>query len=147
MLRICHAPTEIAGQVGLICKKLKELGVHANGYNFFPSYFNYKGTYVTDAFELQKVVNVASDYFDIFHFHNSSTFISDCRDLEWIQQSGKKSIMHHRGVDVRMSHLARKGADYDNPYVNTESSYPDETIIENLTFFFEIYRCSDRTGF
>lgn len=135
MLQVCHAPMEIAGQVELICDHLKKEGVHATGYNFFHSFLDYKGTYRTDAFELQKLVNVALDHFDLFHFHNSHTFLEDFRDLQWIKDKGKKSIMHHRGNDVRSRVLAVKGDSYENPYAYTESSFPEDAIQSNLETF------------
>ncbi|MEK4565630.1 glycosyltransferase [Alkalihalobacillus sp. FSL R5-0424] len=137
-MKICHAPMEIAGQVGLINTKLREEGLISAAFNYFQTSFDYPGTYPTDSYDMQKVALAAIPFFDIFHFHNSGTFIGDFRDLHWIKKHGGKIIMHHRGTDVRTRQLARQGEDYSNVYVNAESSLPDETIHHNLTIFAEL---------
>ncbi|TSB46081.1 glycosyltransferase [Alkalicoccobacillus porphyridii] len=134
-MKICHAPMEIAGQVGLINKKLREEGMISAAFNYFQTSFNYPGTYPTDSYDMQKVSLAAIPFFDIFHFHNSGTFIGDFRDLEWIKKSGAKVIMHHRGTDVRKRTSAKIGNDYENPFVNAESSLPDDMIHKNLETF------------
>ena len=134
-LKICHAPMEIAGQVGLINTKLREEGFISAAFNYFQTSFDYPGTYPTDSYDMQKVALAAISYFDIFHFHNSGTFIGDFRDLKWIKEQGGKVIMHHRGTDVRTRVLAKKGDDYENQYVNAESSLPDDMIQDNLITF------------
>lgn len=132
-MKIIHAPLDLAGQVGLICEFLNKNGVHATGYNYMSSYFNYKSKVIqTDLFELQKIFEPALHFYDIFHFHNSNSFMSSHRDLAMIAQHGKKMIMHHRGNDVRSIQFATKGLGYENPYVNTDGSFPHETIIHNL---------------
>ncbi|MDQ0207863.1 glycosyltransferase [Alkalicoccobacillus murimartini] len=134
-MKICHAPMEIAGQVGLINRMLREDGLTSAAFNYFQTSFDYPGTYPTDSYDMQKVALAAIPHFDIFHFHNSGTFIGDFRDLEWIKKTGGKVIMHHRGTDVRTRVLAKNGADYENHYVNAESSLPDDMIHENLVTF------------
>ncbi len=52
-----------------------------------------------------------------------------------IRDAGKGIIMHHRGNDVRSHSRARSWNGYHNPYVNTESSFPEEEIDRNLKFF------------
>jgi glycosyltransferase involved in cell wall biosynthesis len=136
--KIIHAPIEVAGQVGLISEQLRKLGYQSNAYNFFINYLNYKNNYNTDAFELVAIFQLSLDYYDIFHFHNSLTFMEQFKDLEMIKKAGKKIIMHHRGNDVRSFSAARKGENYENPYVNTKSSLSDDVIHSNLSYFSEI---------
>ncbi len=136
MYRVLHAPIEIAGQVGIMCRFLRQKGIPTVGYNHFQTYLNYhNGLIETDAFELQKIFEYALNYFEIFHFNYSYTFFEDHWDLPIIYDQGKKIIMHHRGGDVRFSNRARAFKNYLNPYVNTDSSFPDEMIDLNLRKF------------
>ncbi|MBE3554349.1 MAG: glycosyltransferase [Thermicanus sp.] len=136
MMRVLHAPLEVAGQVGLMVEGLREAGFSAVGFNTFQNYLNYRSDMIeTDLYQLQKAFPASLSHFDLFHFHNSSTFFTDHRDLPILAEQGKKIIMHHRGNDVRFSTLARRGEGYENPYVNTHSSLPDEVILRNLNFF------------
>lgn len=133
--RVIHAPLEIAGQVGLICESLRRRGFEATGYNYYDTYLNYEKVIQTDAFELAKILEPAIEFYDLFHFHNGYTFIDDLRDIDMIDAAGKPMIMHHRGNDVRSFERARKGKGYENPYVNTDSSLPDEEIERRLQLF------------
>lgn len=133
--KIIHVPLEIAGQVGLICEFLRMNGYHAVAYNYFQTYLNYRKVIHTDAFELIKILDPAIRYYDLFHFHNSYSFMEGHKDIDMIASRGKKMIMHHRGNDVRFRKRAYQWKGYNNPYVNTESSFPDEQIDRNLRFF------------
>lgn len=133
--KIMHVPLEIAGQVGLICEALKKRGIHAVGFDYFPNYLNYNRVIPTDSYELIKLLEYSILNYDLFHFHNSYTFIEDKRDIRMIRENGKAAIMHHRGNDVRSHTRARAWNGYQNPYVNTESSFPEEEIERNLKFF------------
>lgn len=134
-LNIVHAPLEIAGQVGLICDFLRRFGVRAVGYNYYPTYLNYQKVINTDSYELAKMVQFAIEHYDLFHFHNGYTFLDGFLDIEMIRERGKQIIMHHRGNDVRSRQRARKWHGYENPYVNADSSVPDEEIDRNLRYF------------
>lgn len=133
--KVVHAPLEIAGQVGLICELLRGAGLHAVGYNYFTNYLNYRGMIETDSYGLVKLLDHLIEFYDLFHFHNGYTFLEDARDIEMIRDAGKPIIMHHRGNDVRSRKRARKWKNYENPYVNAESSLPDEVIDRNLKYF------------
>lgn len=134
-LKVVHAPLEIAGQVGTICQFLRKLGIDAVGYNYFPNYLNYQNVIETDSYELVKLTESLIKHFDLFHFHNGNTFLDDFRDIEMIRRAGKQVIMHHRGTDVRSRERSRKMENYENPYVNAESSLPDDEIDRNLRYF------------
>jgi glycosyltransferase involved in cell wall biosynthesis len=140
--KIIHVPLEIAGQVGLICEFLRKHGYESVGFNYFPNYLNYKQIINTDAYELAKLLDPAIKYFDLFHFHNSYTFIDDYRDIEMIASVGKKMIMHHRGNDVRARSWALQGEDYTNPYVDADESFPDDLIEKNLNYFSDRMACA-----
>jgi glycosyltransferase involved in cell wall biosynthesis len=134
--KVLHAPLDIAGQSGLICEYLRRIGFPSVSYNYFPSYLRYQNRAVeTDSYQLHKMFEAAANHFDLFHFHNGSTFFNDFRDLPYLREKGKKIVMHHRGNDVRFSQKARKGAGYTNPYVYTGNSLPDEAIERNLSIF------------
>ncbi|MGG4035714.1 hypothetical protein ABEV74_18645 [Paenibacillus cisolokensis] len=134
-MKVIHAPLEIAGQVGLICEFLRKLGIHSVGYNYYQTYLDYRKIINTDSFELAKILDAAIQEYDLFHFHNSYTFLEDRRDIEMITDAGKNIIIHHRGNDVRSRALAFKGKGYVNPYVNAECSLPDDEIDRNLRYF------------
>ncbi|MGX1193728.1 glycosyltransferase family protein [Metabacillus sp. SLBN-84] len=137
-IKIMHAPVEIAGQVGLISSQLRKYGYQSGAYNFFISYLNYKQTFNTDAFELMQIFENSFDHFDIYHLHNGYSFMDSYKDLKLLKNAGKKIIMHHRGNDVRAPERARKGDNYVNPYVNTESSHDAEKIHSSLQLFAEV---------
>lgn len=134
-LNIVHAPLEIAGQVGLICDFLRQFGMQAVGYNYYPTYLNYQRVINTDSYELAKMVEFAIEHYDLFHFHNGYTFLENFLDIEMIRKRGKHIIMHHRGNDVRSRQRSRKWKNYENPYVNAESSVPDDEMDRNLRYF------------
>lgn len=130
-MRILHAPTEIAGQMGILCEGLKEKEIDANGYNWFLSYLNYNNHIInTDAFELTKVIEQLIDYSDIIHFHNGNTFLTNNIDLPLIAKKNKKIVMHHWGNDVR---TIKKVAQH-NPYSLPPSYMTDEAIHQKLSY-------------
>jgi hypothetical protein len=128
-MRIVHLPTEISGQMGILCTGLREAGLEVNGYNWFHSYLNYEGgTVSTDAFELIKLLDPLIRHCDVFHFHNGNTLTPDHEDLSWIARAGKKMIMHHWGNDVR----TRWRTAELNPYELPDSYMTDEEIHRQL---------------
>ncbi|MBL4954593.1 glycosyltransferase family 4 protein [Neobacillus sp. OS1-32] len=130
-MNIVHAPTEIAGQMGIICKELRKKGHHVAGYNCFHTYLNYKGDIInTDAFEILKEMEFLVKNTDIFHFHNANTLMQDFADLPLLKANGKKMIMHHWGSDVRSEAMVKKL----NPYPLPPTYYTDEEIHKQLTF-------------
>lgn len=131
-MKIVHAPTEIAGQMGIICKELRKRGHHAAGYNCFHTYLNYKGDIInTDAFEVMKELDFVIKNTDIFHFHNANTFMQDFADLPLLKEMGKKMVMHHWGSDVRSDRMVRKL----NPYRLPPTYYTDLKIDRQLKNF------------
>lgn len=129
-MKIVHAPTEIAGQMGIICKELRKKGHHAAGYNCFHTYLNYKGDIInTDAFEIMKELDFLAKNTDIFHFHNANTFFHDFADLPLLKELGKKMVMHHWGSDVRTVNMVNRL----NPYPLPPTYYSDKEIHKQLT--------------
>ncbi|WP_051569316.1 glycosyltransferase [Alkaliphilus transvaalensis] len=135
--KVVHLPLEIAGQAGLICEYLRNENFKAYSFNYFESYLQYSNVWQTESYELIKVLDKFIDYYDIFHFHNGHTVMTDFSDIDMINKAGKKMIMHHRGNDVRFKSLASKGKGYVNPYVKTNNYLSDEEIKDNLELFSE----------
>lgn len=130
-MKILHAPTEIAGQMGMLCEGLREKGFDVNGYNWFLSYLNYNSHITnTDAFELTKIMDQIIDYSDLIHFHNGNSFLQNNTDLPLIAKKNKKMIMHHWGNDVRTVQMVTKM----NPYALPPSYLSDDDIHRKLSF-------------
>lgn len=128
-MKIVHAPTEIAGQMGILCKELRNKGHQAAGYNCFHTYLNYKGEiFNSDTFEILKDLEFLMQNADVFHFHNANTFFYDFSDLALLKDSGKKLVMHHWGSDVR----TEKMVGLLNPYPLPPTYYSDEEIDRQL---------------
>ncbi|QOY34208.1 glycosyltransferase [Anaerobacillus isosaccharinicus] len=131
-MKIVHAPTEIAGQMGMLCEGLRSKGHEVNGYNWFMNYLKYTEHIVsTDAYELMKLVDQVTDYSDVIHFHNGNTFLSNNNDLPYIANKNKKMVMHHWGNDVRTVKMVSE----TNPYSLPPSYLTDEEIHKSLTHF------------
>lgn len=129
-MKIVHAQTEIAGQMGIICKELKNQGHHAAGYNSFHTYLNYRGAILnTDTFELLKELDFIIENSDVIHFHNGTTFIQDFKDVPLLKVRGKKMVMHHWGSDVRTVEMVNRM----NPYALPPTYYTDEEIHNQLS--------------
>jgi glycosyltransferase involved in cell wall biosynthesis len=130
VVRIVHAPMEIAGQIGILCDALQKLGHSSIGYNFFRTYLGFTENLIhTDMFEIMRFSATAMEYFDFFHFHYGMSFMSDYRDLEILSRMGKPMVMHHWGNDVRKKSIAS----IHNPYVNTDDSPQEEKINKKLS--------------
>ena len=128
-MKIVHAPTEIGGQMGILCKELRKKGYLAAGYNHFHTYLNYKGEIInSDAFEILKDLEFIVQNSDIIHFHNANTFFHDFSDLTLLKKLGKKMVMQHWGSDVRTEKMVRSL----NPYPLPPTYYSDEEIDRQL---------------
>jgi hypothetical protein len=131
-VRIVHAPTEIAGQMGILCHGLRKAGMEVNGYNWFHSYIGYKENIMnTDAYELAKIVDPIIQHCDVIHYHNGNTMVANHNDLPYAANTGKKLVMHHWGNDVRTSKWVKEL----NPYPLPSSYLSNESIHHQLVFF------------
>jgi glycosyltransferase involved in cell wall biosynthesis len=129
-VNIIHAPTEIAGQMGILCDGLRAKGYNVKGYNWFTSYLKYSSKIInTDAYELAKIIPTLVKYSDIIHFYNGNTFLLQNVDLPLIYNERRKMIMHHWGNDVRSSALVKKL----NPYSLPSSYLSDSDIHKRLS--------------
>ncbi|MCR2822856.1 glycosyltransferase family 4 protein [Lederbergia panacisoli] len=129
-MKIVHAPTEIAGQMGILCNELRKKGHNVSGYNWFHTYLSYKGDIVnTDAWELIKELDFLLNNTDIFQFHNANTFLLNFKDLPILKEKGKKMVMQHWGSDVRTVKMVKKL----NPYPLEPTYYTDKELHQQLT--------------
>ncbi|PYZ97561.1 hypothetical protein CR205_02905 [Alteribacter lacisalsi] len=124
--------------MGLICDHLQRKGIHAIGFNYFDSYFDYDGVMATEAYELVKAFDHYLESYDLFHYHHGLSALTDNQDLLMVRNAGKKLIMHHRGNDVRARSRAKKGPGYTNPYVDLSGCLPDDQIHKNLKLFAKV---------
>lgn len=128
-MKIVHASTEIAGQMGILCKELRKKDHQAAGYNTFHTYLNYQGEIInSDAFEILKDLEFIVQKSDIIHFHNANTFFHDFSDLGLLKKLGKKMVMHHWGSDVRTEKMVGSL----NPYKLPPTYFSDEEIDRQL---------------
>lgn len=130
-MHVLHAPTEIAGQMGVLCGGLRSLGVKTSGYNWFQSYIQYNENIInTDAFELAHFGRYLTNNADIIHFHNGDSLTVGHCDLPALKAMGKKLVMHHWGGDVRTKWRNQALNRYELP----DSYFPDEEIDRHLRF-------------
>lgn len=130
-MHIIHGPTEIAGQMGIICQGLRKKGLKVSGYNWFNSYLKYQNNIInTDAYELHKIIGVIAESGDVIHFHNGNSFLTNFSDIPIYHAKGKKMVMHHWGNDVRTVAAVSKL----NPYPLPPSYLDDVEIHRRLSF-------------
>lgn len=128
-MNIVQAPTEIAGQIGALSKALRNKGHNVAAFNCFHTYLSYKGDIInTDGWEILRNFDFLINNTDIFHFHNTNTFLENFEDLPIIKEKGKKMVMHHWGSDVRTAEMVRNL----NPYPLPPTYYTDEEIHNQL---------------
>ncbi|MDQ0207864.1 glycosyltransferase [Alkalicoccobacillus murimartini] len=130
-MKVIHVPTEISGQMGMICDALRKLGHQVSGYNWFHTYLNYEGKVTpTDAYELYKHLLPLINHAEVCHFHNGNTFTIKGEELPLLKELGKKLVMHHWGNDVRTVKKVKEL----NPFPLPPSYNTDEYIHERLTY-------------
>jgi glycosyltransferase involved in cell wall biosynthesis len=128
-MRVIHCPIEIAGQMGVLCKYLKQQHFDAVAYNTFHTYLGYQDHLINvDMPQLEALIPELLEGYDLFHFHYAATMSPEFSDLEQIARMGKPMIMHHWGNDVRTEQAARMG----NPYAYAGDSPPAGEIDRKL---------------
>ncbi|CAM3644290.1 glycosyltransferase [Marinicrinis lubricantis] len=128
-MKILHGPIEIAGQMGIISSRLRQMGHEAEAFNTFHSYLGYRErTHSLDEYELEWKSPEIIHYFDLFHFHYNASLTSGYSDLKIIKDLNKPMLMHYWGNDVRTHELATR----NNPYAYTGDSPPPEQIEKSL---------------
>lgn len=113
MMRILHAPVEIAGQVGLIAQAQRELGHESCAY--FPMHrFDYRpgpdlsprraGTWGRHLHQWRFIASVPSR-FEVVHFHFGRSLLGDRwrgLDVQLFRRMGLKVVIQFWGSDVRL---------------------------------------------
>lgn len=138
-MKVLHLPTEIAGQVNLSARGLREIGVEA--YNTARSNpFGYPvdiDPHITwapflkdtrDPFLFFRWLNE----FDLFHFHKSS-YLPFGIDVKLLQKKHKPFVVEFWGSDIRLYDLERKR----NPYFVGDNADNQKRKLARLKFWSE----------
>ena len=110
-MRVLHAPSEIAGQSGILARALRDLGVEAWSLATNPTF----AAYHLDEHVPYDAMPVLPRYagylrtltkhigkWDVFHFHFGRTLVPPHNfDLPLYHALGKKVVYHYHGCDVR----------------------------------------------
>jgi len=136
MLRILHAPINVAGQAGVISRGQRLLGFQSDILVFKQNYLNYECDINLNLDKkpfLLKVVSVWINFihclfsYDVFHFHFGISLLPYNLDLPLYRLLAKKVVMQYWGSDVLQTDLARKYTLFDDetfrkvyPKVNNE---------------------------
>jgi len=115
-LRVLHAPTEIAGQMGITVRSLRSLGVEALSCTYSANKFGYPCDTSLDLEKTRskagRIIKIASftasvlKEFDIFHFHFGESLLPYHMDLPILKVLGKKMVAEFWGSDVRQKSKA-----------------------------------------
>ena len=121
-LRVLQGTMEIANQMSILSRGLKQWGVRSATLNYFPTYLGYGADYVWNvaaepdrnaaAHRMRKLAQLLAGRFDLFHFHFGTTLTLDHSDLPLLRERNVPVFMQHRGSDVRLLSVARRM----NPY-------------------------------
>lgn len=114
-MKILHAPENIAGQVSIISRAQRALGVKSDVLVFNQNIFNYECDVNLNLYnkprivkEVLLVLNFVRCLFkyNLFHFHFSNSLLPYNWDLPILKLFGKKIIMHYWGSDVIQGDIA-----------------------------------------
>ncbi len=110
-MRVLHAPSEIAGQPGILARALRDLGVDAWSLATNPTFASYRPDENPPLDALPPLPRYAGYAglvakhllrHDVFHFHFGRTLVPPHNlDLPLYRMLGKKLVFHHHGCDVR----------------------------------------------
>ncbi len=116
MLRILHAPINVAGQPATISRAQRKIGLHSDVLIFGDDKLHYEHDYSIHLSAhatmrmKQKILllkNLINKY-DIFHFHYASSFLPYYIDLRILRSLKKKVFMHYWGSDVIQTDVAKE---------------------------------------
>jgi hypothetical protein len=112
-LKVIQCPAETGGQMDLFIKGLKNLGYDVSAYQ---------------AEDLQRLLNVANQTADIFHFHNGLYFSEQLAGPEFEKLDHAKKLIHYWGKDLRTEEIAV----IHNPYIRLGYDFENEKIKQSL---------------
>ena len=111
VLRVLHAPAEIAGQASVLARALRGLGVEAHSLAYNPGFPQYR----PDEMRPYDALPILPRYlgylasaarhlgrWDVYHFHFGRTLIPPHNlDLPLVRSLGARVVFHYHGCDVR----------------------------------------------
>lgn len=109
-MRVLFSPKEVAGQISVLSKTLRSLGVRATSLTFISNRFGYQvdrnvdiGRYPVLLQSLIKRILLVFFIlkFDIFHFQAGRSLLLDNSDLPILKFFRKKVLMHFHGSEIR----------------------------------------------
>lgn len=109
MMKILHAPTEIAGQMGIISRAQRELGHESISVAYHDSWLGYtcdinlhlKNNFLYDHQKIMMFFLRNFNRYSIYHFHFCNSLLPKNIDLPILKSLGKKIIFHFWGGDIR----------------------------------------------
>ena len=118
MMKILHAPNEIAGQMGTLSRAQQKLGYYSRSCTYSNSWFEYK---CDNSLNLEQLTNkyhqryrILRFFFDaavrynIFHFYFGNSLLPRNYDLPLLKKMNKKMVMHYLGSDIRQKSIAER---------------------------------------
>lgn len=136
-MKILHAPTEIAGQMGILSRAQRELGYYSHSCSYANSWAGYKcdeclnfeqpGNKYHKGLRMLRFFLGATRRYDVFHFHFGRTLLPCNVDLPILKALGKKMVMQYWGSDVRQKSIAERNNKFVKVKVENE-----EQIISNI---------------
>jgi len=136
-MKVLHLPTEIAGQVNLSAKGLREIGVDA--YNAaLPNPFGYPVDIDSRIAWLPFLEKTRDPFlffkwlreFDFFHFHKSSCLPMGM-DVKLLQKKQKPFVIEFWGSDIRLYSLEKER----NPFFVSDNATNQKRKINRLKFW------------
>lgn len=136
-MKVLHLPTEIAGQVNLSAKGLREIGVDA--YNTArPNPFGYPVDIDPRITWLPFLKETRDPFlffkwmkeFDIFHY-NKSTYLPRGIDVKLLQKEGKPFFIEFWGSDIRLYDVEKDR----NPFFISDNVSKQKSKIRRLQFW------------
>lgn len=145
-MKVLHSPSNIAGQITILVKELRRLGVDCVGMQFrirklgFRTDVNLDEGHPNPAvwyWRRLKFFLRSIGYFDIFHFHYGLSFFPFHMDLFILKFLKKKIIFHFHGSDIR-------NLNYIRELINKDSHTQPKSTLEQKMNLWIIKRFSDK---
>jgi len=125
-VRVLHSPSNIGGQITILVKELRNLGVACVGMQFRVRKLGFRTDVNLDDgnpnpaiwyWRRFKFFLHSIGYFDIFHFHYGLSFFFLHLDLIILKLLKKKIIFHFHGSDIRNLNYVKELINDTNPKI------------------------------
>ncbi|WP_340084628.1 glycosyltransferase [Siminovitchia sp. FSL H7-0308] len=142
-LKVLQGTMEIANQLHTSSKGLEKNGATSKIINNYHSYLGYHSEYeikdwkkVESSDKVNYIQNQLIPEFDLFHFHFSTSLLTDHSDLEQLRTAEKPIIMEHWGSEVRSLNKALQINRYAKVKMNNDDwiSRKLEFLAENIPY-------------